>query len=89
MAEQPITPVQPDKVSVNIEATTTPPPVVPKPNPVKALLMSRKVWLGVIGSVTAAIAYGRGLITAEQLVNVIVGLAATVIFTIGYEDAHS
>jgi hypothetical protein len=56
------------------------------PGPLKALLLSRKVWLGVIAVVGAFVLFAQGAITAEQLVNSIVALVGVIIAAIAYED---
>jgi hypothetical protein len=56
------------------------------PGPLKALLLSRKVWLGVIAVVGAFVLFAQDAITAEQLVNSIVALVGVIIAAIAYED---
>ncbi len=53
----------------------------------KALLMSRKFWLALIGMIAAVVMFARGGIDADALVQAIVTLLGMVIGGIALEDA--
>lgn len=59
------------------------------PDFVKALLVSRKFWLAVIGVIGMVFMYIKGLVTAEMLADAIVSLVAIVILAIAGEDMAS
>lgn len=56
------------------------------PDFIKALLVSRKFWLALIGVVGAIVMYIQGTITADVLVQSIVALMAILIAAIAGED---
>lgn len=54
---------------------------------IRALLNSRKFWLGVLGVVGAVILYAQGAIEASELVDAILVLVGALMATIAIEDA--
>ena len=53
----------------------------------KALLQSRKFWLAFLGVISGAVMFAQGLITVDQLVELITTLVGVLIGSIALEDA--
>lgn len=51
-----------------------------------SLIFSRKVLLALIVAISASVMYAQGAITAEQLVDALMGLGAALILAIAAED---